>query len=219
MNSVLFIISVLIIIVILLLLSIIFCKKYENFQNSSKKGAVLVVASNPDGPCIRHEGCKIYEFFHQVWETYMNLFPNIDVFFVYCNPDQSQDIIVSQNKIYVKCEESFTPGIMIKTVEALKYLYNLGKYSVFLRTNLSSFLNLYKFNELIIQYGNINEPIYAGSVFHATEEPYGKITWPSGICIILNKTALKEFLKIWKHALKNPHKYPLLQARATKTKT
>lgn len=194
-------IGVIITIAILILLTIILiCGKSERYQNDDK-GAILVIASNPDDPCIRKGGCEIYKLHHQVWKSYMNVNPNIDVFFLYCDPDQQEEVIISKNKIMVKCEESFKPGIFIKTIKALEYLNKHRKYSLYLRTNLSSFINLMQFEKLINKYKKTNKEIYSG-LFN-NYKPDGisftpGTSFPSGIGIVLNSHAISNIVKKYK---------------------
>lgn len=79
---------------------------------------------------------------------------NIMHYFVTWNQTQNDDIVVDDNVIKLKGSESFVPGIMLKTMTALKYLtINLGlDYDYLLRTNISTVINY----DNLINYLNTN---------------------------------------------------------------
>lgn len=68
---------------------------------------------------------------------------NIMHYFVTWNQTQDNDIVVDDNIIKLKGNESFVPGIMLKTMMALKYLtVDLRlEYDYLLRTNISTVIN------------------------------------------------------------------------------
>ncbi len=80
----------------------------------------------------------------KVWKLYMNTHLKIKAFFIKGNMNINENIVLDQKNdtIYVKCQESFIPGILIKTIESLKYIYNNYNFKYIFRTNLSSFVDL-----------------------------------------------------------------------------
>jgi hypothetical protein len=90
-----------------------------------------------------------------IWKKYMNTHPRIKAYFIKGKmPNQNDDIYVNDiyvdnetNTIYSNCEESTVPGILIKTIKSIEYIYNNYDFKYIYRTNLSSFLNLNKMHE------------------------------------------------------------------------
>ena len=81
-------------------------------------------------------------------QLYYNLFNDkIKHFYIEFKKDLEDDIIEQGNHIYMKGEDSFIPGILIKTKKALEYINNNYNYDYVIRTNLSSFWDL---NNLLI---------------------------------------------------------------------
>jgi hypothetical protein len=82
------------------------------------------------------------------WKKYMGLDPEIKCYFVRLKADINEDIAVDESNftIYVRGVESYTPGILTKTLKAMQYIYNTFDFNFLIRTNLSSFwnFNLYK---------------------------------------------------------------------------
>jgi len=95
---------------------------------------VLIIASDTD----------YYNNMKEVWKTYMNIHPNFTTFFICNQPDIPEDIIVKENTIYIKDNESYIPGILNKTIKSFEYCLNNFEFDYIYRTNLSSFIDFYK---------------------------------------------------------------------------
>lgn len=76
----------------------------------------------------------IYDKFREIWERYMNSHSEIRAFFLYGDTD-----ISSENEINCNVGETLFPGIILKTINAMKYIENRFEYEFVVRTNLSSF--------------------------------------------------------------------------------
>jgi hypothetical protein len=55
----------------------------------------------------------------------MKLHPNIKSYFIKINPELTTDILVDNNTIFIKGNESFIPGCLIKTLESINYLLKM----------------------------------------------------------------------------------------------
>ena len=93
---------------------------------------------------ISSDNLPIYKFNKEVWRSYMNMFSNIDCYFIeYTNESDTTNKntpYIENNTIYFKGEESF-PNIIHKTLNSLEYFINDTysiKYDFVVRTNLSS---------------------------------------------------------------------------------
>jgi hypothetical protein len=111
-------------------------------------------------------------------KLYFNLFENIKYFYIEFK-DNIDETIEVDNHILIKGTESITPGMYIKTMKAMEYINNNYEYDFVVRTNLSTFWNLYNLNNLLnIPYKN----------FCSGFAPQGFIT---GTGIILSEDIVK----------------------------
>ena len=93
---------------------------------------ILIIASQTD----------YYDNFNKCWKEYMNIFPDVKSFFLYSDENMECDLLVSDDTITYKCEESYIPGILFKTLAAYQFCQNHLSYDFILRTNLSSFIHI-----------------------------------------------------------------------------
>jgi hypothetical protein len=98
---------------------------------------ILIIASD------NHD---YYINMQNIWKLYMNNHPHIKSFFIKenMNIDEELEVDESNSTINVKCEPSLIPGVLIKTIKCLKYIYDNYEFKYIFRTNLSSFLDLHK---------------------------------------------------------------------------
>ena len=92
--------------------------------------AILLVLASDTGP--------IYTFFKKVYESYMDVNPNIKVFFVYAGKvsftPNDHDLIYPEVK-----ESPIQPHSTTKVINAMEYIDNNYSYDFLIRTNLSTF--------------------------------------------------------------------------------
>lgn len=96
------------------------------------KVIILIIASHQDP----------YPKFKELWETYMNRFPDVRCFFLYSDPDLETDVLIDSNNIIHKHAEWYEPGILYKTLAGMFICDKLFTYDYILRTNLSSFIHI-----------------------------------------------------------------------------
>lgn len=97
---------------------------------------------------IAHDA-KNYVELQDIWSSYMNTHPNIKSYFIKCRENVVEPYI-EENTIYTNGTESLVPGILIKTLESIKFLNKINvEYDYIFRTNLSSVLNLNLFYDTI----------------------------------------------------------------------
>lgn len=104
-------------------------------MNSNYDVIILIIASDNE---------DYYINMQNIWRMYMNNHPKIKSFFIKENPNISDNILVENDTIHVKCDPSLIPGILIKTIESFKYIINNFNFKYVFRTNLSSFIDLNK---------------------------------------------------------------------------
>lgn len=100
------------------------------------KAIMLVIASYDN----------IYCNIIETWKTYMNKVNNVKIYLLYNRNDLVEQIVVDEEEgiIFYNCEESFIPGIFLKTIYAMEYCNKKYSYDYLIRTNLSSFYNIPK---------------------------------------------------------------------------
>lgn len=91
-----------------------------------------------------------YNLMKSVMKQYMNKYDNIRTFFMYGKHSNYNEDAEDENDLYFEnVEESLRPGILDKTVEAMKYVNQHYEYKYLMRTNLSSFFVLDRFLKYI----------------------------------------------------------------------
>lgn len=95
---------------------------------------VLIVSS--------HE-LPVYNKFKQISNSYYSLYPNkIKHFYLEMREDINEDIIETENHIYVKGKENFIPSMYMKFIKAIDYINKKYDYDFLFRPNLSTFCNM-----------------------------------------------------------------------------
>ena len=94
----------------------------------------------------------------------------IKIYLIFGNNIETSDLnLKDDDKLILKCKESFKPGILKKTIESFKIINDLYEYKHILRTNLSSFFiieNLIKLSDRIE-----DNNIFAGVVLPSPKDP------------------------------------------------
>lgn len=117
----------------LLLLFLFFLKSHEVYGLNERdvKVLMLIIASDNN---------PAYLELQKIWSSYMNCDPDhFEVYFIHADPSLSSHNI-DGNHLYLPGEESYKPGILMKTILALEsFLPRLDEFDFIIRTNLSSF--------------------------------------------------------------------------------
>lgn len=123
----------------------------------------------------------------QLWKTYMNAYPNITSYFIKLSPSIEENVVLIEDTIYVKGDESWTPGCLYKTIKSIEYVLNNHEPFDFLfRTNMSSVINL----PLLYQFIEDNrENIYYSGVVNAYD-----ITFASGAGLLFSKQCCSDLI-------------------------
>ena len=120
----------------------------------------------------------IYLECQTLWRTYMNLHPNIKSYFIKFDNQLTTDILVDNNTIFIKGNESFIPGCLIKTLETINYVLKNEEFDFIFRTNMSSVVDLNKLYNFVLN----NKNDYSGVVGR-----HNNINFASGAGILLSK--------------------------------
>ena len=141
-------------------------------MNNNYSVIILIIAS---------DHIDTYVKMQQVWKLYMKTHPHIKSFFIKENNQLTVPLLVDEDNdtIYVKCEASLAPGVLIKTIKSFEYIYENYNFKYIYRTNLSSFLDLHKLYTFSqshsFQYGGIigthtNIKFASGSGFFVSKD-------------------------------------------------
>lgn len=140
---------------------------------------ILIIASN-DGK---------YMEMQEIWKRYWKKHPHIKCFFIKNDPNLSENILLLEDTIYYKCEESIRPGVLYKTVYGINYCLNHFEFDYIFRTNLSSMLDLYKMYDYITHNANFDYGALIGEDWH-TKQLFG-----AGCGFFLSKNACQHLVK------------------------
>ena len=79
-----------------------------------------------------------YDKMASLWRSYMNSDSRIKSYLLYCNPEISSDILVTNDEIIYKHEENYVPGILYKTLVGIHVANTYFSYDYIVRPNISS---------------------------------------------------------------------------------
>jgi hypothetical protein len=143
-----------------------------------KKILILVIYS-------KDEKIKEYDMMKEIWLKYMNRNNNIKSYFITYKEELEEEYMIEGNYIYIKGKESLIPGVYDKTIKSMKIVKYIYDYEYCVRTNISTFINMYKLEEYINKI-EMEERVYCGSRGEVDIEK-NKIFFMSGTSIILSR--------------------------------
>lgn len=111
------------------------------YKNNMK--LIILILANDNG---------IYLECQRLWKKYMNIHPNIKSYFIKFKQNLDVNVLIQNDTIFVKGEESIIPGCLIKTIESIKYLLLNEDFHYIFRTNMSSVVDLNKLYNLLENY-------------------------------------------------------------------
>ena len=86
---------------------------------------------------------KDYQQMLQLQRSYFHKFKNVTSYFIDFRKDQQEDILIKDDFIYVKGEDTYL-NITYKTIKALEYALNHIHFDYVIRTNMSTLINIPK---------------------------------------------------------------------------
>jgi hypothetical protein len=133
---------------------------------------------------------KAYEPFKRIWEAHWNTYADdvlrdLACFYLYNDPNQVEPVVVTDgcNLTFPQEETYPTPGLLLKTFDAIQYLSDKNlTYDLLLRTNLSSLFNWPAFVEYLPPSGV--ERFVAGVEY--------KPKYISGMCLLLSDDLVRD---------------------------
>ena len=177
------------------------CESLPEEKSSSEKIKVLVLIiacdKNSSYPHA-HENDPVYLGLQNVWKQYMNTDPRVEAYFLKSDPTIEEEYLIEGHTIWWKGEETWTPGILNKTLVALEAMTpRLHEFAYVYRTNLSSFIVFSRLLQFLESLPRNN--CYCGTPY--TEYDY---TFVQGAGIILSSDLAHKLLN-HKHQLFNSH--------------
>lgn len=100
---------------------------------------ILILANDTD----------MYLKMQEKWKYYMNKHSFIKSYFIKYKDDLQENIIQTEDTIYIKGTETLIPGCLDKTIKSIEYLLNKFDFDFIFRTNMSSVIDLNKLYNLI----------------------------------------------------------------------
>jgi len=127
-----------------------------------------------------------YNEMQRLWRIYMNKHPNITSFFIKYKEDLIEDVMINEDVIFIKGNETMIPGCLDKTIRSIEFLLKNMDFDFILRTNMSSVFDFKKV------YGLLNENIEYSGVINYYNNKQNK--YVSGAGILLNKKTCIELI-------------------------
>ena len=100
---------------------------------------ILILANDTD----------VYLEMQKMWKIYMKTHPNIKSFFIKYKQELADDIILTDDTIFIKGKESIIPGCLDKTIKSIEFLLKNMNFDFIFRTNMSSVVDLNKMYNLL----------------------------------------------------------------------
>ena len=113
---------------------------------------VLIIAS---------DNLPVYLTLQALWKKQFHCHPNIDMYFIKCDPNLAQEYTKTDDTIYTKGDEDIYYNLIKKTLMGIKVGFIEKTYDYVLRTNLSSF---YIFSRLMDHLQNCPRENYYGGI-------------------------------------------------------
>jgi hypothetical protein len=98
---------------------------------------------------------KEYQEMLKIQRSYFHKFKNVTSFFIDFCKDQKEDIVIKDDFIYVKGEDTFL-NITYKTIKALEYALKHIQFDYVIRTNMSTIIDIPKLNDFCLKLPKTN---------------------------------------------------------------
>jgi len=140
----------------------------------------------------------IYNSMLEIQQKYVHKFNNVDSYFIKMNNLQNDDIIINDDIISIKGNETLY-NILYKTVKSFELLFD-NNYDFFVRSNISTIIDI---NQLLDVLEKLPKTNYYGGANIMNLQWYGSgivdktyfgLNFTSGIGIILSTDIVKHFI-------------------------
>jgi hypothetical protein len=136
----------------------------------------------------------MYVKMQDLWRKYMHSHPNFKCYFIKLYPNLENDMEIDEDTIYFKGDPTIIPGVLIKTISAIKYALDNFDFDYVLRTNLTSVFNFNKAYSVLNRYKNDNTYKYDYSGFGIGHFADGTFDYANGCAMILSKKTCQELI-------------------------
>ena len=147
-----------------------------------KKILILVMSHETDD--------LVFKTYKETWDKIYNSINgkyNIDIKFLYSNPNIDNEYIILGDNLIIKCSENYWDALLKKVISGFKFFYE-NDYDLVFKTNLSTIINFEKFNEHCNSV-DVNEVVYEGAIGE-----YQDYKFCSGAGMLLNKHSVSIIL-------------------------
>jgi len=183
-----------IIITIILAIFIVFAifslqtPQYDPYVSSSPKIVHLVLYSESDD----------YRKMYETTRPYYKRFPIVTLYYMYSGT--SDPPYVKDDILYLPGKESYIPGVLSKTIDALQWISERYEFDYIIRSNISTVINIpgviAELSKEKIDYGGgFVGPLSTIGIGYGVKEEHIGTIYTSGTFIILSKEAVDTLLK------------------------
>lgn len=146
---------------------------------------------------IAHDQYIMYAGCQESWRDRMEAYvppegQSIDYYFLKCEPELKDDIVVENNNVWVKYEESIVSGIYYKTLKAFEHFTTSEsnvEYDYILRCNVTSFFLFDRLFQFLEKIPKMN--VYAG----CPHPSYNNVQWASGAGYIMSRDVVEKVIQ------------------------
>lgn len=152
---------------------------------------------------IIHQETDEYAKMYKVLSSHYARYKELDTFFIVQSPDLTTHYRIEGDKIYIKGTESFIPGILQKTIEAM-IIAKAENYDFVIRSNSSTVINYSRLELFIQKAKEANIDCFTGyrQVLQwirpsdgIVDEKYFGTVFASGAMFVLSRNAVKELIR------------------------
>jgi len=173
-----------VVVLILMSITIIVCSKRNDNNNSATNVIDRFQRPLKIFNLILYSPESEYDQMRDILDDYLTK-KNIPHLFYMFDETLDTPFVVKDNILRIKGKETYIPGITIKTLIAIAYVYKHYNFDYLVRTNISSIVN---WN--LLEKSLIDNPVYYGGSW-VIKGFWGRFPYASGTSIILSRKAVK----------------------------
>jgi len=150
-----------------------------NISNLRKKIVVLIIYNEKDS---YNEMKKINDEYLLFLEKNSQIMKYVNVFYITFKNLNGQEYLIDGNILYIHGEETFLPGVLNKTLDAMNVITNNlnVQYDFILRSNVSTVINYYSLFRYIEELNICKKFAYIG--------PFSTLNWLDPTCGFVDNT-------------------------------
>ena len=135
---------------------------------------------------VLHSNRDDYNQMKEMTERYYSTAQNVTTVYYQYSDSITTEYELSGNTLYIKGVETYTPGIVNKTLAAFKY-FNYDEYDYIVRSNISTIINF----SILIPALESKPLDYGSTCAFGNLEWYGDMVWGTGTSIIFSRKTMQ----------------------------